>query len=197
MPWHSFCHNCEFERNCRYFPSLKIWLVPLFCYCSTVYSFFFFLLNYFKARNFSGLKILWFRGWNLKSAKLKCHQHTAKLKCRKIKSLGQNIKLKCRKKNLLKNSYVKKQCYKNAFLCLASLKLCKIELIFQKQGFYMWMEGKPDLTASNNPNGENHEEHCSEIRINIFWYRFVCFFFFCLFFSFVCFFFNIETSRQN
>ena len=80
MPWHSFCHNCEFERNCRYFPSLKIWLVPLFCYCSTVYSFFFFLLNYFKARDFSGLKILWFRGWNLKSAKLKCHQHNRKAK---------------------------------------------------------------------------------------------------------------------
>lgn len=62
------------------------------------------------------------------------------------------------------------------------------------------VEGKTDLTASNNSNGENHEEHCSEIRINIFWYRFVCFFFFCLVF-FICLFVfqhrDIETKLKQ
>ena len=58
-----------------------------------------------KARNFGGMKILWFYGWDLKSAKLKCHQKyffssTAKLKYDKIKFLDQNAKLKCREENL-------------------------------------------------------------------------------------------------
>ena len=49
------------------------------------------LLLYFKARNFDSMKISRFRGWDLKSAKLKCHKKylfslTSKLECLKKKS---------------------------------------------------------------------------------------------------------------
>lgn len=133
MPWHSFSHNCV---NLKEIVDIfRPWKSDLFlCFVIAqqyiVFSFFFSTTlrqEILVAWKFCGFLVeIWNpRNWNATSS-------TAKLKCRKIKSLGQNIKLKCRKKNLFKTSSVKKQCYKNAFLCLASLKLFKIELIFQK-----------------------------------------------------------------
>ena len=53
--------------------------------------------NYFKAQNVSGMKMKmsWFRGQDLKFAKLKCLQKyllssTMKLECRKITELTRN-----------------------------------------------------------------------------------------------------------
>ena len=83
--------------------------------------------HYVKARHF--------RRWDLKSAKLKCHQKyffsvTTKLKRHKIKFLDQN----------------------------ANLKWHKIKI------FIFWMKEKTKLATSNSPKGESYEKNCSETR---------------------------------
>ena len=43
------------------------------------------------------------------------------------------------------------------FLCFTFLKLSKLEMLFQKQDFYIWMKRKSQLGNFYNPNGEKHE----------------------------------------
>ena len=105
------------------------------------------------------MKISCFRDWDLKPAKLK-YQHffssTAKLKCRKIKFLDQSAKLK-KKKKKIKKLVCKNQSYQNAFFMFYFLELGKLEMLFQKQDFYIWMKRKSKLGNFYNPNGEKHE----------------------------------------
>ena len=49
--------------------------------------------------------------------------------------------------------------------CFAFLKLSKLEMLFQKQDFYIWMKKeKTGMATSNNPNGDRHKKNYSETR---------------------------------
>ena len=91
---------------------------------------------YFKAWNFRGMKISRFRGWDLKSAKLKCRQQyffssTAELKCRK-KVSRRKREIKMPRKTPLKTHLWKKNAMKmHYFLFYFS----ELEILFQKQDF--------------------------------------------------------------
>ena len=124
---------------------------------------------YFKARNFRGMKISRFHGWDLKSAKLKCRQKyffssTAKLKCNKMKFLDQNVKLKCREKKPLKIHLWKNNATKMQFLCFAFLERNKLEIFFWNHIFISGWKKKQTWQPQISQTGTVVKKHCSETR---------------------------------
>ena len=112
----------------------------------------------FMTRSFRGKKMLSFRGWDLKIPPKYFLSSTGNLKCRKIKVSRPKDKIKMPREKSLKIhlwNNDKKKLEKSIFLSVF-LKLCKLEMIFQKQDFYVLDERnkqtwQPQITEIGTP----------------------------------------------